>query len=69
MEFKVSAALPFEPKIFMACERDSKVLSADEGACALLKTHLLPLLHMDAAPVDVKASKGFLGGLLKGRSD
>ncbi len=67
MEFSVSAFLPYDAKMFLGNESDSKKLTDDKGARALIETVLLPILGLDMAVSEGGAgvvSKG--GGVLSG---
>lgn len=70
MEFKVSAAIPFAPKIFMALENESKRLTSTGEGMQIVKESILPVLRrvIDAqVPAEEdQAAKGggFLNSLL-----
>ena len=70
MEFNVSAYLPYDAKMFLGNESDSRKLTEDKAAHALIETTLLPLVKNTLAlsPANDseggEAEAGFLDGLL-----
>ena len=70
MDLKVSAIVPFEPKMFQGNESESRKLTDDSESAALLKKTLLPIVQKvvagssDASDEAEEESKGLLGGLM-----
>jgi Flp pilus assembly CpaE family ATPase len=57
METKPSAFLPFDPKMFLANENESRKLTDDKNARALIEKTLIPVLSK-VLDLDTKADKG-----------
>ncbi len=70
MELKVSAIIPFMPKVFIGSESESKKLTADKDGRLLVRNILLPVLQKvlsGSVSDDSEAeasSTGFFGSLL-----
>ncbi len=66
MERSVAAFLPFEPKMFLGNESESKKLTDDKEARVLIEETLLPILKMPMPNQGAakKEETGLLGGLL-----
>jgi pilus assembly protein CpaE len=71
MEFKVSAMVPFLPKIFIAAESESKKIMMDKEGQGIVKTALIPILSrvISGAVLEdegTPAKGGFLNNILSG---
>lgn len=68
MELTVAAYLPFDAKIFLSNESESKKLTQDKDAREVIETKLLPLVRKHLAANDghepTEPEGGFLDGLL-----
>jgi Flp pilus assembly CpaE family ATPase len=69
MDLKISATVPFAPKIFMGLESESKKVISDKDGMLIVRTSVIPVLlkTLNAdAPTEEEAqtSKGFLGSIL-----
>ncbi len=70
MEFKPSAMLPFDPKLFIGTESEGRKLIDDKVGNALVHNVLLPVLQrvlaadIEGTQVVEEQSKGGLGGLI-----
>lgn len=71
MEFSVAAYLPYDAKMFLGNESDSRKLTDDKAARALIQSTLLPVLKKSLTEVALESSDdesaaagGFLDGLL-----
>jgi pilus assembly protein CpaE len=68
MECKPSAFLPFDPKMFLANENESRKLTDDKNARALIEKTLMPIISK-VLDLDTKVDKGAekaKGGILDG---
>lgn len=73
MEHPVAAYLPFDPKVFLANENESRKLTDDKNARALVEKLLLPVIAKtldmaggnDKSVTPGNAGGGLLGGFLK----
>lgn len=71
MEFNVAAYLPYDPKMFLGNESESRKLTDDKAARALIQTTLLPVVKQSLSS-EIPANDdgngddggGFLGGML-----
>ena len=68
MELKVDSVVPFDPKVFLANESESKKLTEDKAAREIIEKYIMPLVRKHFAANDASEQKeteaGFLDGLL-----
>ncbi|MCB9981037.1 MAG: hypothetical protein H6860_01400 [Rhodospirillales bacterium] len=70
MEFNVAAYLPYDAKMFLGNESESRKLTDDKVARDLIKKTLLPVLQKSLTEITIESAEeggeesGFLGNLL-----